>query len=210
MTTSLLYHGYGIRGVKHKATKYENGQVVILAEMTHGSVDCPQCHHYRGIFRGKKLRSFHMLPFGKKQCFLELILHRVECQNCGHLYWPSLPFMKGKKRMVRSFMTYALELLRFGTIKDVANHIGIGWDAVKEIHQEALEKKYATIPLSNLQYVGIDEFSIKKRHKYMTVVTDLKTGKIIHAVEGRKGKDIEPFLKQLKKKPLTLRLSAST
>jgi len=35
MTTSLLYHSYGIRGVKHKATKYENGQVVILDQRGH-------------------------------------------------------------------------------------------------------------------------------------------------------------------------------
>jgi transposase len=110
--------------------------------------------------------------------------------------------MKGKKRMVRSFITHVLELLRFGTIKDTANHVGLGWDAVKELHKEALEKKYDTVPISDMEYIGMDEFSIRKGHKYMTIFTDLKTGRIVHAVEGRKEEDIEAFLKQLKKKPI--------
>jgi transposase len=118
--------------------------------------------------------------------------------------------MPGMKRMTRSFIQYALDLLKFGTIKDVADHIGVGWDAVKELHKEALEKKYEDIPLSGLQYLSIDEFSIKKGHKYMTVVSDLRTGRIIHAVEGRKKEDIAPFLQELKKKPLVCGLSAWT
>jgi transposase len=116
--------------------------------------------------------------------------------------------MPGMKRMTRSFIRHILDLLSFGTIKDVAEHVGLGWDAVKELHQEALGKKYENIPLSDVEYVTIDEFSIRKGHKYMTVISDLKTGRIIHAVEGRKEEDIEPFLQRLKKKPLACAPSA--
>jgi hypothetical protein len=34
----------------------------------------------------------------------------------------------------------------------------------------------------------------------MTVVSDCKSGRIVHAIEGRKAEDIQPFLKKLKKK----------
>jgi len=107
--------------------------------------------------------------------------------------------MPGMKRMTRSFIRYVLDLLKFGTIKGVANHVDLGWDAVKELHKEALEKKYDDIPLEDVEYVSIDEFSIRKGHKYMTVISDLRTGRIIHAIEGRKEEDIEPFLQKLKK-----------
>ena len=103
--------------------------------------------------------------------------------------------------MSRSFIIYALDLLKFGTIKDVADHLGVGWDAIKEIHTQELERKYEDIPISGVEYLAIDEFSIKKRHKYMTVISDMKTGRIIHAIEGRKQEDIEPFLQKLKKSP---------
>jgi transposase len=108
--------------------------------------------------------------------------------------------MPGRKRMSHSFISYALELLKFGTIKDVADHLGVGWDLIKEIHLQELEVKYQEIPLSDVEYLSIDEFSIRKGHKYMTVISNIKTGRIIYAVEGRKQEDIEFFLQELKKK----------
>ena len=98
------------------------------------------------------MRRFHLPPVGKKKCFLDLILHRVQCRGCHHLYWPALSFMPGTKRMTRSFIRYALDLLQFSTIKDVASHLGIGWDAVKGLHKEALEKKYRDQPLEEVEY----------------------------------------------------------
>ena len=201
MTTSLLYHAYGISGVKHKSTKFECGEVTITAEMGRESIKCPRCKSFKGIFRGRKTRRLHLPPFGRKKCFLDLILHRVQCRGCDHIYWPVLPFMPGIKRMTRSFIRYTLDLLQFGTIKDVASHVGLGWDTVKELHKDALKKKYQNIPIEEVEYISIDEFSIRKRHKYMTVISDLKTGRVIHAVKGRKKEDISPFLKKLKKKP---------
>lgn len=202
MSTSVLYHGFGLTGIKYLSTKFNEGQVIFESEMTQSHIRCPQCQGHSGIFRGKKLRSFLIPPIGKKKCLLRMILHRVQCRECSHLYWPTLPFMIGTKRMTRSFVTYALELLQFGTIKDVACHLQVGWDTVKDIHKEFLDRKYKKIDLRDIEYLAIDEFSIKKGHQYMTVVSDLKTGRIIYSVEGRKKEDILPFLKSLKKKVL--------
>lgn len=201
MTTSLLNEAYDIHGVTHTFTNYEDERVIIAGEMTHDSINCPKCSGQHGIFRGKKIRRFHLPPIGSKKCFFDLTLHRVRCLSCDNLYWPSLSFMQGMKRMSRSFINHAIDLLQFGTIKDVADHLGVGWDCIKELHKEALEKKYENIPISEVIYLSIDEFSLKKGHNYMTVISDLKTGRIIHAVEGRKQKDLEPFLEELKKKP---------
>jgi transposase len=44
---------------------------------------------------------------------------------------------------------------------------------------------------------GIDEFSFKEGHHYMTVVNDLHTGRVLHAAEGKGKGDINPFLKSL-------------
>lgn len=203
MSTSLLHHAFGVSGVEYLSTDYADAQVVFRAEMTTQCLQCPKCAGVHFKFRGKRTRRFHMIPFGRKRCFLDLILHRVECRNCEHLYWPVLPFMPNERRMTRSFIRFAKELLAFGTIKDVASFLGVGWDTIKRIHKEFLENKYKTIPLENVEYISIDEFSIRKGHDYMTIVTDIQTGAIIHAVEGRKIEDIKPFFEKLKKKPLS-------
>jgi transposase len=201
MSTSMLYHAFGVSGVEYTATDYSKGQIVIRAEMTTQCLQCPKCAGLHFTFRGKRIRRFHMPSVGSKKAFLDVNLHRVECQKCKHLYWPVLPFMKETKRMTRSFIRLAGELLAFGTIQDVAAFLGIGWDTVKRIHKDYLQTKYQKIPLEDVEYISIDEFSIKKGHRYMTVVTDLRSGAIIHAVEGRKKEDIAPFFKELKKKP---------
>jgi len=88
-----------------------------------------------------------------------------------------LPFMVGKHRYVRSFALTVLDMLRFGTIRSVAHYLGVGWDMVKDIHKSKLRTLYRTIPLHKVRYIGIDEFSIRKGHQYMTVVTDLRGGR---------------------------------
>ena len=136
MSTSLLYHAFGVSSVKYLSTDYTDSQVVFRAEMTTQSLQCPKCSGLHFKLRGRRTRRFHMIPFGKKHCYLDLILHRVECRECGNLYWPVLPFMPNQRRMTRSFIRMAGELLAFGTVKDVAAFLGIGWDTVKRIHKD--------------------------------------------------------------------------
>jgi len=116
--------------------------------------------------------------------------------------------MNGKRRYTRSFALTALDLLRFGTIKDIANYLHVGWDLIKDIHKSKLQKLYRKMPIRQLKYLGIDEFSIRKGHEYMTIFIDLQKGRIIHAVEGTSKENIQPFLKTLARKAKNLKAVA--
>lgn len=141
---------------------------------------------------------------GRKKCYLDLLLHRLKCNECGKLWWPTPGFLDGKHRYARSFALTVLDLLSFGTISSVAHYLGVGWDLIKEIHKSKLSRTYRSIPLENLNSMGIDEFSIKKGHEYMTIFTDLESGRIVHAVEGRSKEAIQPFLEKLGKQAKNL------
>lgn len=145
---------------------------------------------------------------GRKQALIQVHFHRLECVECGNLWWPQLSFMDGKHRYTRSFAATALDLLRFATIKDVANYLRVGWDLIKAIHKTRLQRLYKKMPIQKIKYLGIDEFSLRKGHAYMTIFIDLQTGKIIHATEGRSKKDVEPFLGLLAKKAKKLKAVA--
>jgi len=119
-----------------------------------------------------------------------------------------LPFAAGKMPMTRSFVEYTLSLVKIGTIQAIASFLGLHWKTVKNIHKEYLQKKYGNVNYKNLAYLSMDEFSIKKGHKYMTVFLDLGTGRIIYACEGRSLESIEPFLQKLKKKARKLQAIA--
>lgn len=90
----------------------------------------------------------------------------------------------------------------------MAEYLRVSWDLVKEIHKTWLAVKYRTINLGEVQYLGIDEFSLKKRHTYMTIFVDLQSSRILHAVEGTSKEAISPFLRTVAKKAKKLKAVA--
>jgi transposase len=110
--------------------------------------------------------------------------------------------------MTRSFARLALDLLSFATIKSVANFLRVGWDCIKDLHKDKLTALYSSIPLKELVYISVDEFAIAKGHVYMTIFTDIKSGRIIHAIEGKDMNAVTPFLKRLGKKAINLKAIA--
>lgn len=73
------------------------------------------------------------------------------------------------------------------TIQDVALHLGVGWDVVKEIQRRYLHKHYSRPALKRLEFIAIDEISIGKNHHYLTVVLDLDRGAVVFVGDGKKG-----------------------
>jgi len=200
MSTSLLYHAFNLKGVTYRSASYVGNSIILSFEMTDKFIKCPQCGGRHTTFKGQKNRLLKMGLFGRKQAILQLQLHRLECVGCDNLWWPQLSFMVGKHRYTRSFAMTVLDLLRFGTIKDVANYLHVGWDLIKEIHKSKLKTLYKKMPIEKIKYLGIDEFSLRKGHNYMTIFIDLQTGRIIHTVEGRSAAAIGPFLKIVSQK----------
>jgi transposase len=116
--------------------------------------------------------------------------------------------MLGTRRYTRAFASFALDLLQFGTIQAVSKYLKVGWDMIKDIHKTKLQSRYRGPRLSKLTYLGIDEFSIRKGHSYITIFVDLANGRILHAVEGRSESNVAPFLNKVARKALRLKAVA--
>lgn len=208
MSTATLLYLFGIENVECHSTEYVAGKIIFHAAALQSNASCPRCKGNNIYFRGQKCRKLRMVPWGKMQCFLHLTLHRIACHDCGKCSWPILNFVHGKQRMVRAFVEYVLCLIAISTILGVARFLGVGWDLIKNIHKEHLKRKYQDISFEELEFLSIDEFSIRKGHNYMTIFVDIRTGRIIHAVEGRSERDIAFFLRELAQKAKNLKAVA--
>ncbi len=60
MSTSILYHAFGLRGIEYRATRFEGEYIVFEAEMTTRNIPCPACNNEKVIFKGNKWREFLM------------------------------------------------------------------------------------------------------------------------------------------------------
>lgn len=208
MSTSILYHAFGIRGVKYRRTRYGKGAVFFEAEMTDKLAICPACRSPDVIYKGSKVRCLRMVPIDSKKVWLWLTVHRLGCRDCGAIRWPDLPFADPRRSYTHAFERFVVDYLRETTIAGCAESLGVGWDLVKEIHKRALGRKYRHIRLKDVQVIAIDEFAVRKGHDYMTIVLDLATGRILHATPGKAGEDIAPFLRVLARKARRLRAVA--
>lgn len=92
-----------------------------------------------------------------------------------------------------------VELSRLGTIKDVANHLHLSWDTVKDIQKRYLYRNYNNLDISQVRHIGIDEFAVAKGHIYKTIVVDLETGRVIYIGEGKGSDALNGFWKKVSK-----------
>jgi transposase len=198
MSTSLLYHGFGIRGYKYLRTKYEAGAVVFTIEQERQRLRCAGCGSARIIRRGQVTRKFRALPIGNKPVVIVLGIQRVFCFSCWGLRQVKLDFADFRRSYTKAFERYALDLLRQMTILDVARHLGVSWDCVKDMQKRHLKRRFSRPKLKSLRFLAIDEISIGKGQRYLTVVLDLKGGRVVCVGEGKGAEALEPFWKRLK------------
>ncbi|MGE5756913.1 MAG: ISL3 family transposase, partial [Planctomycetaceae bacterium] len=84
------------------------------------------------------------------------------------------------------------------TIKDVAVHLGVGWDVIKDLEKRDLARRYAKPKLKQLRHIPLDEIAIAKGHRYLTIVLDLESGAVVVVGDGRGAQALKPFWKRLR------------
>jgi transposase len=199
MSTSLLYHAFGIVGYKYVHIRYEKGATIFRITHDRFKLRCSNCDSKHLVCRGKTMRRFRTIPIGTKPVFIELEVQRVSCLTCQLIRQVKLTFANWRRSYTQAFEQCALGLSRLMTIQDVANYLKVSWGTIKDIQKRYLKKRYSKPSLKNVQRIAIDEISIGKGHRYLTVVLNLNTGVVIFVGEGKGADALLPFFKRLKK-----------
>jgi transposase len=199
MSTSLLYHGFGIHGYQYVRTFFEKGAIVFRVTRSQYGFRCPECNCRAVKRRGTILRRFRAIPIGSIPVYIELAIQRIECLRCQIVRQVKLGFANERRSYTRAFERYVLTLCRHMTIQDVANHLRVGWDTVKDIFKRYLGHRFKRPRLSHLKRIAIDEISIGKGHRYLTVVLDLNSGAVVFVGDGKGSDALIPFWRSLKR-----------
>jgi len=121
------------------------------------------------------------------------------CLECGVLRQVHLGFAEARRCYTRTFERYVLTLSQRMTILDVSRHLGVSWDIVKEIQKRYLTRRFSRPRLKDVRYLAIDEIAIRKGHKYLTVVLDLKSGAVVFVGDGKGAESLVPFWRRLRR-----------
>jgi transposase len=198
MSTSLLYHAFGIQGYRYVRTTYVQGQTIFTLGQEHDTRRCSACGSADVVSRGHVERRFRTLPIGPRPTSLVLPIPRIECRACGVVRQVDVTFADPRRSYTKRFERYVLELSRRMTIRDVAAHLGVGWDLVKDIQKRDLARRHARPKLKHLRRIAIDEIAVARGHRYMTVVLDLDSGAVVFVGDGKGADALKPFWQRLR------------
>jgi transposase len=120
-------------------------------------------------------------------------MRRVKCKTCG-VKNEKLDFLSDNTKYSLRFAMQIGGLCRAMTITDVARRMHLDWHAVKELDKVYMRAQLARSGHPTPNVIGIDEVSIKKRHVYRIVVSDLERKRAIwFGGKGRSEQDMGMF-----------------
>ena len=198
MSTSLLYHAFGLRGYRYATSSYEDGRVTFSIRQPRDQLRCPECGRDAVWAQGSVPRTFRTVPIGCKPTQVQFAVPRVYCFACQSVRQVKVRFADPRKSYTRAFERYALDLSRHMTIKAVAEHLQVSWDTVKDTQAASLQRRFGTPKLGKLKQIAIDEIAIGKGHNYLTVVLDLLSGAVVFVGDGKGAEALVPFWKRLR------------
>lgn len=199
MSTSLLYQAFNLGGYQYRRTEYVAGQVVFTVELPRNKWRCSACGSPDVVGHGKVERRFRTLPIGRKPVLVAFAIPRVGCRSCGVVRQVTIGLADPRFSYTHAFARYALELSKHMTMKDVAEHLNVSWDVIKDIQKRDLQRRYARPRLAHLRQIAIDEIYIGKGQRFLTVVLDLVSGAVVFLGEGRGAAALEPFWRRLRR-----------
>lgn len=156
---------------------------------------CPHCRRRcAGYDQGEGRRRWRALDLSTSYCFLEADAPRVNCKRHGVVV-AAVPWARHAAGFTRPFEDQVAWLAVNTSKTAVSELMRIAWRSVGWICERvAAEAQAQRDLLAGLSRLGFDEISIRKGQRYLTVVVDHDTGKLVWAHPGRDRKTVEKFL----------------
>jgi len=152
-----------------------------------------------GFDLGEGRRRWRALDLGATFAYVEADAPRVSCRRHGVVVC-AVPWARHRSRFTRAFEDQAAWLAVNTSKSAVAALMRVAWRTVGQVCERvAAEAQREVDLLAGLKRIGIDEISHRKGHRYLTVVVDHDTGRLVWAAAGRDRKTVEAFFDQLGK-----------
>lgn len=202
MSTSLLYHAWGTIDYRVLSYRYAKGEVIVRIEKKPDKRECAGCGSYNVTVCGTKSeRTWKTLPIGRRRVLLVAVPRVLKCCNCGARLQEQVGFAEPLKSFSKRLGVYVRELVRILPISHVSKLVGLHQHTVKDIVKEDLQRKVNKLRVRNLKLLAIDEIHIGKKNepKYLSIILDLKSSRVVYVGEGRTEEALRPFFKRLRR-----------
>jgi len=159
---------------------------------------CGICGKKRpGYDQGAGRRRWRALDLGTVTAELEADAPRVSCPQHG-VVTAAVPWARHGAGHTRFFDEQVAWLACVTSKTTVTQLMGISWRTVGAIIERVGAEQLAKADmLAGLTRIGIDEISYKRGHKYLVVIVDHDTGRLVWAAPGRDTATVGKFFDAL-------------
>ncbi len=169
------------------------GEIVVGCRLRKGGRGrCGRCHkRCPGYHSGESRRRWRALDAGTLRVFIDADAPRVRCREHGVIV-AAVPWARHGARHTRAFDDTVAWLVTHTSKTAVVELMRIVWRTVGAIAGRVVDDTRTTRdPFDGLVRIGIDEISYRRGHKYLMVVVDHDTGRLVWAVEGHDRKTLQ-------------------
>jgi transposase len=169
----------------------EGGTLILSVTKKTKSAVCPQCGKQSHHLHQNQKYLIKDLPMGDKEVLLNINRRRFKCKKCRKTFNEELEFVGVRRKYTHRYAENIVKQLINSDISNVAKNNRLSDEEVYSMLED-IAKNLLPINVSNLKRLGIDEISlVKGQGKFIVVLVDIDSGKLIGLVKERKQIEIE-------------------
>ncbi len=180
--TTVFRRLLGVSDLFVEGVDFDPAGLVVHVRPSWRSPRCSSCQKRAPGYDKKPERKWRHLVLGRCPIWLAYAPRRVDCPRCG-VRVEEVPWAAPASRFTNDFDEMVAYLAQVTDKTKVTELMGISWMTVGSIVERIVSERLDPERLENLRRIGIDEFSYRKRHRYITVVVDHDRGRVIWAGE---------------------------
>lgn len=195
--TTLLNKLLRLPGLWVRGVEFTSEALVILIEPRCRLLTCSVCGaRVQGRFERKWRRWRHLALWGLR---VELAgpVRRLRCPTCKKVRTEAVPWARPGSMFTRPFEDVVGFLAQRLDHTAVSQLLGISWSTVGNIAGRLVAEKLGEGRFDGLRQIGVDEISYQRHHKYLTVVVNHETSRVVWAAEGKSSEVLKGFFEQL-------------
>jgi transposase len=178
----------------------EEGRVVLEAEPDRRFTPlCHACGTRCGQLHSWQRRPVRDLNLCATRVTIVTRYRQVWCPRCRKVRTEDLDLFAPYQRVTKRLACTIYDLCKRLTIQEVAEFLGLDWKTVKEVDKRCLEEEFPETDYNGLRILAVDEISIKKGRRYLTVVLDFQTGRVVWLGKDRTRKTLRRFFRGMTK-----------
>ena len=153
---------------------------------------CGVCGRRAVRYDRQPARLWRHLPWGRVTVWLRYTPWRVSCERCG-VRVEQVPWAAHGSAFTAPLEELTAYLAQATDRTTTSRLVGISWPAVGGIVKRVVARRLDSTRLARLRRIGVDEFSYRKRHHYLTVVVDHDRRRVVWAGPGRSAEALGKF-----------------